>query len=132
MDNLLLTQGWRRFKWNDVFENKKPYFEFLPEIEGPVVNGKIINKLTGAAVGNSIAFLSVPGADYAFSSATSDAQGHLRFGFRDIYKNNAIVVQPALVKDSNYRIDISSAWSDKFSNSAFPLLSFPKTRKICS
>jgi hypothetical protein len=50
LDNLLLTNGWRRFKSNDVSENKKTYFEFLPEIEGPVVNGKIINKLTGATV----------------------------------------------------------------------------------
>ena len=123
LDNLLLTQGWRRFKWNEVFENKKPYFEFLPETEGSVVNGKIINKLTGAPVGGSVAFLSVPGADYAFSSATSDANGLVRFGFREIFSNNAIVAQPALLKDSNYRIDISSAWSDKFTNPAFPLSS---------
>jgi hypothetical protein len=93
LDNLLLTQGWRRFKWNDIFEFKKPFFEFLPEIEGPVVNGKIINKLTGSPVGNSGAFLSIPAADYAFSSATSDAQGIIHFGFKDIYKNNAVVIQ---------------------------------------
>ena len=100
LDNLLLTQGWRRFKWNDIMDSKKPSFEFLPEIEGPVVNGKIINKLTGAPVAFSGAWLSIPGDDYAFSSATSDAQGVVHFGFRDIYKNNAIVVQPALQKDS--------------------------------
>ncbi|HEY2649999.1 MAG TPA: hypothetical protein VGI38_12440 [Puia sp.] len=116
LDNLLLTQGWRRFKWTDVTDSKKPGFEFLPEIEGPVVNGKIINKLTGAPVAFSGAFLSIPGDDYAFSSATSDAQGLIRFGFRDIYKNNAIVVQPALQKDSLNRIDIINSYSDKFSS----------------
>jgi hypothetical protein len=115
LDNLLLTQGWRRFKWNDVMDSKKPVFEFLPEVEGPVVNGKIINKLTGAPVAFSGAYLSIPGDDYAFSSATSDAQGIVRFGFRDIYKNNAIIVQPALQKDSSNRIDIINAYSDKFS-----------------
>ncbi|HEY2349723.1 MAG TPA: hypothetical protein VGH64_11930, partial [Puia sp.] len=113
LDNLLLTQGWRRFKWTDITDSKKPSFEFLPEIEGPVVNGKIINKLTGAPVASSGAWLSIPGDDYAFSSATSDAQGFIRFGFRDIYKNNAIVVQPALQKDSSNRIDIINSYSDK-------------------
>ena len=108
---------------------KKPYFEFLPEIEGPVVNGKIINKLTGSPVANSIAYLSVPGADYAFSCATSDAQGIVRFGFRDIYKNNAIAVQPALVRDSNYRIDISSSWSDKSDLTPLPMLTLSKTQE---
>ena len=116
LDNLLLTQGWRRFKWGDITENKKPSFEFLPEIEGPVVNAKIINKKTGLPVSASVAYLSIPGADYAFSSATSNTQGIVHFGFKDVYKNNAIVVQPALIKDSGYRVDISSPWSDKFSS----------------
>ena len=122
LDNLLLTQGWRRFKWSDLSENKKPYFEFLPELEGPVVNGKLVNKTTGTSVGNSIAWLSIPGFENAFSSSTSDAQGNLRFAFRDIYKNNAVVVQPALPKDSNYRVDIVSAWSDKPPYAPFPPL----------
>ncbi len=116
LDNLLLTQGWRRFKWNDVMDSKKPAFEFLPEVEGPVVNGKIINKITGVPVAFTDALLSIPGNDYAFSSATSDAQGVIHFGFRDIYKNNAIVVQPALLKDSFNRIDINNSYSDKFSS----------------
>jgi hypothetical protein len=123
LDNLLLTQGWRRFKWVDVIDSKKPNFEFLPELEGTVVNGKIINKLTGLPVSSSGAWLSIPGDDYAFSSATSDAQGVVHFGFKDIYKNNAIVVQPALQKDSVNRIDITSSYSDKFtSNPIRPLL----------
>jgi hypothetical protein len=119
MSNLLLTQGWRRFKWKDITENKKPYIEFLPEVEGPVVNGRIINKLTGSPAGQVDAYLSVPGSDYAFSSATSDKQGQIRFAFKDIYKNNVLVFQPALAKDSIYRIDITSAYSDKLVYSPF-------------
>jgi hypothetical protein len=122
LDNLLLTQGWRRFKWSEILENKKPYFEFLPELEGPVVNGKIINKPTGAPAGGAVAYFSIPGSDNAFSSATSDAQGNIRFAFVDIYKNNEVVVQPALLKDSNYRVDVGSAWSDKPPYLTFPYL----------
>ena len=129
LDNLLLTQGWRRFKWNDVMDSKKPSFEFLPEVEGPVVNGKIINKLTGTPVAYSDALLSIPGNDYAFSSATSDAQGVVHFGFRDIYKNNAIVVQPALQKDSFNRIDINNSYSDKFSSNSLRPLTISKSQE---
>ena len=110
-------------------DSKKPAFEFLPEVEGPVVNGKIINKLTGAPVAFSDAFLSIPGNDYAFSSATSDAQGVVRFGFRDIYKNNAIVVQPALQKDSFYRIDINNSYSDKFSSNSLRPLTLSRSQE---
>ena len=57
----------------------------------------------------------------------------IRFGFKDIYKNNAIVVEPALLKDSNYRVDITSSYSDKFSSKSFrTLIRFLKTRKLHS
>ncbi len=110
-------------------DSKKTAFEFLPEVEGPVVNGKIINKLTGAPVAFSDAFLSIPGNDYAFSSATSDAQGVVHFGFRDIYKNNAIVVQPALQKDSFNRIDINNSYSDKFSSNSLRPLTLSRSQE---
>jgi hypothetical protein len=129
LDNLLLTQGWRRFNWDEVLENRKSVFEFLPEVEGPVVNGKIFNKGTGATVGSSNAYLSVPGADYAFSSASSDAQGVIHFGFKEVYKSNAIVVQPSLLKDSNYRIDISNAYSEKYSSNPIYSLALSKAQE---
>jgi hypothetical protein len=129
LDNLLLTQGWRRFKWSDVTESKKSSFEFLPELEGAVVNGKIINKQTGVPVGSSGAWLSIPGEDYAFSSVTSDAQGVIHFGFKDIYKNNALVVQPALQKDSINRIDITPAYSDKYSTLTMRILELSKNQE---
>ncbi len=40
-DNLMLTQGWRRFKWEDILTDKKPYIEFLPEYEGMIIKAKI-------------------------------------------------------------------------------------------
>ncbi len=44
IDNLILTQGWRRFNWQDVLQNKKPYFQFVPENEGLVISGKLTLK----------------------------------------------------------------------------------------
>ncbi len=118
IDNLLLTQGWRRFKWDDLFKYRHPDFEFLPEIEGPVVNGRVEDKNTGAAAKGIPFYLSVPGTNFGFSSATSRADGTIRFAFQNIYKNNIIVLQAANQKDSNYRLDISNAYADKFSATA--------------
>jgi hypothetical protein len=116
LDVLLLTQGWRRFIWNDVLSDKKPVFEFIPELEGPIVTGRIIDKTTGAAVAGADAIISIPGADDVLNISSSDDRGMVRFAFRDIYRNNAVVIQPATKIDSNNRIDITSAWSKKYSS----------------
>src|SRR5450432_379189 len=129
LDNLMLTQGWRRFKWEDVFAYKKAAFEFLPELQGPVVNGKIVDKITGTPVPATGAFLSIPGSDYAFSSATSNTQGNIRFAFKDIYKNNIVVLQTAQQKDSNYRIDISSSFSDRYASRFMPPLTLERKQQ---
>jgi hypothetical protein len=41
-DNLMLTHGWRRFRWEDVLKNsagsqssRRSMFQFLPEHNGP-------------------------------------------------------------------------------------------------
>jgi hypothetical protein len=127
IDNLLLTQGWRRFKWNDVLENKKPYFEFLPEVEGPVVNGKILNKICSYR-GFLPTHISVYQAWIMLSQCNKRCAGEMRFAFKDIYKNNALVFQSALSKDSNYRIDITPAYSDKPAYTPVTSLKLSKTQ----
>jgi len=119
IDNLLLTQGWRRFRWNDVFQSKKPEFEFLPETEGPVINGKIINKSSGLPAKNIAYNLTVPGTDFAFCNATSNANGNIRFTFKNTYKSNALILQPANISDSDYRIDVAGSYADKYA--AYPM-----------
>ncbi len=116
LENLLLTQGWRKFNWDDIWKGKKPNFEFVPELEGQVATGIIINKTSGSSVVGGDAFVSIPGEEKAFSITSSDGNGLIRFSFLgNIYKNNVVVMQPALKKDSDNRIDMLSAWSDKYS-----------------
>jgi hypothetical protein len=120
LDNLLLTQGWRKFKESEELNDNKPSFEFLPELEGAVVNGRIVDKVTGAGIAGSGAYLSIPGSPYAFTSSTSNAQGDIRFGFPDVYNNKVLVLQTALNRDSNYRIEITNAYTDKFPSITAP------------
>jgi hypothetical protein len=127
VDNLLMTQGWRRFKWSAVLQAGKPEFEFLPETEGPVITGKIVNKSNGLAAKDIAYNLTVPGKDFAFSNARSNADGNIWFTFRSTYKSNAIILQPANISDSDFRIDVMSPYADKYVT--YPLGPVPISRE---
>jgi hypothetical protein len=126
-DNLMLTQGWSRFKWDDVLQNKKPVFEFLPEIEGPVISGKVTDKKKGTVARQVLGYLTIPGLDFEFSSAATKLNGDIRFNIRKIYGRNEMIVQTnSQTSDSNFRIDIANAFSDKISSLILPNLSLSK------
>ena len=125
LDNLMLTQGWRRFKWEDVFNDQHPYFEFLPETEGPVVNGRITHKQTGQVGRNIMAYLSVPAKKYGFAVAVSDSSGMVHFNPEMIYGNSELIASLNNRFDSNYTIDVFPSYSDRFSSTPLPDFSFP-------
>ncbi|HEX4375038.1 MAG TPA: hypothetical protein VHZ50_17160, partial [Puia sp.] len=112
-DNLMLTHGWRRFRWEDAMQTKNPLFEFAPEYEGHIVTGKVIDKNTGDPVEDVITFLSVPARNFQLASAMSDAHGVIRFDVKNFFGDDGIAVQTANVQDSNYRIDINNPFSEK-------------------
>jgi hypothetical protein len=115
LDNLMLTQGWTRFRWEDILRNKNPNIEFLPETNGPFINGKVIDKRTGLPPSPTIGYLSVPGRRYQLSTALSNADGDLLFHLGNFHGNKEIIVQTNSQSDSTYRIDLQNPFSDKFS-----------------
>ncbi|HVM86720.1 MAG TPA: hypothetical protein VMT76_00935 [Puia sp.] len=120
IDNLMLTQGWRRFKWDDVTEKRKGAFEFLPEYEGHIITGKVTEKKTGLPAENVNSFFSVPGEQYQLCGAVSDKSGKITFDIKHFYGAHEVVVEAGKSPDSNYRVDIYSPFSEKFSGSRFP------------
>ncbi|HTQ28171.1 MAG TPA: hypothetical protein VMI35_08590, partial [Puia sp.] len=115
-DNLMLTQGWRRFRWEDVLQDKKPSFDFLPEYEGHIITGRVIDKRTGRPVDSAMAYLTVPGYQFELGTSFSNKSGQLQFDIKNFVGRNEIVVQTDTRKDSNYRVDILSPFSDKYSS----------------
>ncbi|HEV2480741.1 MAG TPA: hypothetical protein VGS79_13785 [Puia sp.] len=113
LDNLMLTQGWSRFRWDDIRQNKKPYFEFLPETSGPVINAHISRRLTGAPPPPMAFYASIPGRQFQLATTLSHADGNLNFQLDNFYGNRELIVQ-APVADSTYRIDVSSPFSDHY------------------
>lgn len=115
LDNLMLTQGWRRFKWEDILLNKKPGFQFLPEINGHIINGKITALHPGLPVQNIKTYLSVPGTRAQFQTAGSDEAGKVKFEMKNFYSAGDIIVQTDNKKDSGYRIDIEQPFFTSYS-----------------
>jgi hypothetical protein len=122
LDNLMLTQGWRSFAWNDVLSKKAPVFNFLPELNGPIITAKITNKLNEQPGKDIVAYLGIPGKHIQLYSAKSDARGRLIFNMKEFYGQNEVVAETNTTIDTNYRIDILTPFSERFAPIALPRL----------
>ena len=116
IDNLLLTQGWNRFSWDDVLNTPKKEIHFYPEMEGPLIRGKITDKKSGYPADKIMAYLTVPGLHFKFCTSVSDANGEIVFNPGRFDESNEIIVQPNNEIDSMYRIQIMDPYSDQFTN----------------
>ncbi|HVS95135.1 MAG TPA: hypothetical protein VHE54_01580, partial [Puia sp.] len=116
LDDLMLTQGWSRFRWDDILHDKKPAFEFLPEPNGPVVHARLVDRTTGRPAAPQTAYLSIPGRRFRLSAALSRADGSVNFDVGKFYGARELILQtnsPA-GGDSDIRIDVSGPFSDRF------------------
>ncbi|WP_054412438.1 hypothetical protein [Hymenobacter sp. DG25A] len=120
-DNLMLTQGWSRFRWEEVQTGKAPVFEFLPEMNGHLIRGRMVNSTTGAPVPNVHAYLTSPNRQGRLFSAVSRPDGTLLFEVKDFFGAKDIVVQPNHLMDSTSRVEILNPYSVAYSK-AGPLL----------
>ena len=125
-DNLMMTQGWRRFSWSDADQSKTSAPEFIPETDGSFVRGRIVDKQTGLGAPGIQVYLSVPGQHFFFTGTLSDTNGRVNFNINNLYGNNEIVVQPAGHDSSRYRIEINNPFSNQFSSRMWPGFFMPR------
>ncbi len=107
-DNLMLTQKWSGFKWDDILNNRKQEFNFLPEIEGQLISGKIIHTASGLPASGITVYLSIPEKKFQFVNAVSDKEGRIFFPVKDIAGTADIILQTNISKDSGYTIEINN------------------------
>ena len=78
LDDLLLTQGWRRFVWKDVLAGQAPAARFLPE-EGIGLSGQVVSEHGNRPIPNSqLTFLQTRPAKN-ITTASTDALGRFNF-----------------------------------------------------
>ena len=129
LDNLMLTHGWRRFKWDSIQQHKKPYFEFLPEFEGQIITGKIIDSSTKKTFSDAIVFASVPGPYTQFYSSLSGKNGNIKFYTKNIVGPGELILQAQKSDTHFYNIEINTAFSGKFSETKLPALTISSDLK---
>lgn len=115
-DNLMLTQGWRRFVWKDVLAASKPAFQYPPEIGGHLVTGQVINSLTGKPAPGIATYLSAPAGITEFGNSISNKNGFVKYEMNNFFGGTKIIAQTnPLSEDSIYSIEIYSPFSKAFS-----------------
>ncbi len=114
LDNLLLTQGWSRFRWTDVLAGRAPALPYLPELNGHFVRGRITDRVTGAPAGGITTYLASPSRAIRFYNAISQANGAVQFELHNFYGPTQLVFQTDYLRDSTYHLELFSPFSTQF------------------
>ncbi len=115
-DNLMLTHGWSRFKWEEILNNRSQPIVFTPEFRNHVITANIMDIKTGTPASGIQTYLSSPGKNIRLYGARSDSKGDLHFDIRDFYEKKKIIIQPNLSQDSTFQINIHTPYSETFSS----------------
>lgn len=120
LDNLLLSQGWRKFDWKNMLQNKTLSFNYVPEFAGHIVTGRVTNETTREGVPGVQVYLSVPGKRVQLKGCISDKDGFVHFDMKDFFGPSQIVMQTN--DNLVHHLEIFSPFSEKFSkNTLQPL-----------
>jgi hypothetical protein len=98
LDALMMTQGFRRFKYEDLVAERLPKVDFLPEQSMTLSGGLFLN--TGRPVPNGGLLLSIPSRAYR-KDVYTDQNG--RFAFEDLVFSDSSKVNINARGNDNYR-----------------------------
>ncbi|HEU0064181.1 MAG TPA: hypothetical protein VFQ58_04085 [Flavisolibacter sp.] len=122
IENLLLTNGWRKFASPDLINNQRQAFHFIPEYEGLLVSAKVLSGNLDSRYANKLMYLSAPGQRFELSNGILNDSGNVIFIMKNIYGLNEVIVQPANPSDSSIRLNLLNPYSEQYST--VPVLSF--------
>lgn len=117
VDNLMLTHGWRRFNWDSVLNNKALNINYLPEISGHLIEGKLTKVGSNEVESGIHGFLSVIGKRSQFYTATSNVNDLLTFDVTNFYNSGEVVLQTqGKYEKDHYTVEILNPFSTKFTD----------------
>jgi hypothetical protein len=121
LDNLLLTHGWSRFRWSEVLAGRPPVLPYAPELNGPVVHGRVLTK-AGAPAPGIVTYLAAPNRAARFYTSVSGPDGLIQFEPKDAYGLNTYVLQTNSQRDSTFQLALLSPYSEQYAAYAVPPL----------
>lgn len=125
-DNLMLTHGWRRFSWEDIQKENFRSVKYLPEVQGHIITGRIVNPSLNTPAANKIGYLSILGKQKQFYTAISDTTGDIKFLTKNLRGSEELILQTNPLSDSLSQIELSSPFSQQFSAEKLAPLSYSK------
>jgi hypothetical protein len=115
----MLTHGWRRFQWKDVFSKSTPAPGYFPEYRGHIIRGKLTSP-TGSPVSGVTTYLASPSINVQIYGSTSNAQGNVQYEMKDFTGSRKIVLQTNVVRDSTSQIKVLNPFSESPSTLVLP------------
>ncbi|HMH24460.1 MAG TPA: hypothetical protein VK563_21910 [Puia sp.] len=129
LDNLMLTHGWRRFRWENILQDKQPALQYPPEFNGQLITGRLTDEHTGAPIRGRLCFFSVPGIQFRFQTSKADSAGRVYFDIKDFYGPQGFIVQSGTENDSLCKVDIFSPFSEQYSAERLPVFSLSPAQR---
>ncbi|SFG60621.1 TonB-dependent receptor plug domain-containing protein [Pedobacter insulae] len=98
LDNLLLTQGWRRFIWQDIVSAKEPEITFRPELTLEIT-GKVTNEYGKILPNARVSLFSLTRGLILKLDTITDAKGNFVFDRLDLPDTADLMLQAKIKKD---------------------------------
>ncbi|MDN5203894.1 hypothetical protein QQ008_21055 [Fulvivirgaceae bacterium BMA10] len=114
MDNLMLTQGWRRYPWKEILERNTPKHSHIAEFRNHLIQGTITNTSTNRPVSNALVYFSIPDSYTQFYVSKSNYNGRIIFETKDFYGESDIVLRADPSVAEPYKINLDNPFSDKY------------------
>lgn len=129
LDNLMLTHGWSRFRWEDL-RDASLHITNLPEYRGHLIYGKVLNRDNSSPLPNVLTYLAWPQKRIQFAQAISNDAGIIRFETNQLKGRQKLFIQPSRA-DSLARIELTTPFFNEFARAIPPLvLSKELTRQL--
>jgi hypothetical protein len=127
-DNLMLTQGWRRFRWEEMDKQKLPHY--LPETHTHTLSGHVFTSF-GKEAKNVSCFLSSPSKEINTYVSKSNNTGDIFFEPKVFFGERKMIFQAKYQVDSIYKIVIDNPFIKSSSiNQLVPLKLFETTKSL--
>ncbi|RYG22309.1 MAG: hypothetical protein EOO07_00175 [Chitinophagaceae bacterium] len=112
LDNLLLTQGWRRFVWEDIAAEKEPDIKFRPEL-GLEISGKVTSAHDMALPKAKVTLISTTPGFFLKLDTVSDVKGNFVFDRLQVPDSVSFMLKAVYGKEQNKDIKIRLNQSPK-------------------
>jgi hypothetical protein len=111
VDNLMLTHGWSRFKWDDVQSNQRPGLKFAPEYGGHLLTGHVLDR-DGNRTPAINTYFSVVGKDAQLSLARSNENGSVTYEIENVFGKHRVVAQTNSESDSTLKVELDNEYAE--------------------